>query len=138
MRTSSLIASLLAATFALVAFAPPAAAQQVTFPNPLFVTTGTIGWSVTLDDSDPNRGVEYSLVLPRTSKSSGWLVLDYSGDAYELQSLPGKPAVTAKIAPIPQGGQCPYSRNAPNATYTIEFILRNVIYRGCGYFTQPQ
>ena len=138
MRLSSFVASLLVAMLTLMTFAPPAAAQQVTFPNPLFVTTGTSDWNLALDDSDPERGVDYRFSLARAGKSSGLLVLDYSDGAYQLQNLPGQTPVAAKIQPIPLGGQCPYSRTAPNATYTVEFVLRNVIYRGCGYFTQAQ
>lgn len=127
----------LAATLALCAFAPPAAAQQVTFPDPLFVTTGT-SWSITLDDSDPAKGVSYKLVPPNGNSSTGWLMLNYLDGDYLLASLPGQPPMNIDIDPIPLGKSCPYSRSADNATYTIKVAAQTGTYYGCGYFTQQQ
>lgn len=129
------IAPLLAAALVLCAFAAPA--QQVTFPDPLFVTAGT-AWSITLDDSDPNAGVGYKLVPPKGSSSEGLLTLTYSDGDYLLASLPNKPPMKITISPLPLGKSCPYSRYADNATYTIQVAAGSTTYYGCGYFTQQQ
>lgn len=135
MRNPNITAPLIAAAIALFAFATPATAQQVTFPAPLFVTTGS-NWSITLDDSEPAEGVSYKLVPPQGGESDGWLTLTYSNGDYLLASLPGKPPMAITIAPLPLGKSCPYSRSASNATYTIQVAARATTYYGCGYFTQ--
>ncbi|MCF7223558.1 hypothetical protein [Marilutibacter chinensis] len=137
MRKLNVTAILLAAALALGTFAAPVAAQQVTFPAPLFVTSGT-NWNITLDDSDPNEGVSYTLVPANGNKSTGWLTLTYSQGDYLLTNIPGGSRMNITISPIPLGKSCPYSRTADNATYTIQVAAGSVTYYGCGYFTQQQ
>ncbi|MGN7919947.1 hypothetical protein [Lysobacter sp. ESA13C] len=130
--------------------AAPAAAQQITFPAPVFRGGNGADWIVAMT-TQPDYSVDYALTVPESrtplrgklqqkaaSGMGDYLLVGKLGDGTAATGL------STKLAPVPLGRQCIDAKGKSTGrygsyTYTVVLTPAKLgpwkVWKGCGNFT---